>query len=385
MPNRRRLPSEGRSCRCPSTPLGARACRTGRSSRPDQLLPAWCNSSTAAFEAVGRWGRTSRRSQSFRGSSHSRRAAGSYPAFREAATASVPTNLARWRSSERSSLIRRRSRVRIPLEPPSLSKRGRVANAARCRREALTGYEGASPSASTMHPTRRKRRTVLVRQTAGRTSPWMLDSLRTWWNSRHVGPRSRRAKAHEGAIPSARTKCLSASGGVYTHESQKLAGESPCRCKSCLADQFFASSSNESRRPASQAGNAGASPVGATNARQTLGATCRPCKSDQAGAIPAAGPILLPVVKELSRGSAKAEFRVQFPTGGPFPRVVKLQSCGASNAVLWVGVPPRGPLCSSSRPQTGTHSTHPRFARAAPFSRSRATSPRGREAQASAF
>jgi len=41
-----------------------------------------------------------------------------------------------------------------------------------------------------------------------------------------------------------------------------------------------------------------------------LGATCRPCKSDQAGAIPAAGPIFLPVVKELSHGSAKAEFRV---------------------------------------------------------------------------
>ncbi len=63
--------------------------------------------------------------------------------------------------------------MRIPLEP-QLSKRGRAANAARCKRDALTGCEGASPSASTMHPTRRKRRTVLVRQKAGRTSLWML-------------------------------------------------------------------------------------------------------------------------------------------------------------------------------------------------------------------
>ena len=64
--------------------------------------------------------------------------------------------------------------MRIPPEPPIFSKRGRAANAARCKRDALTGYEGASPSASTMHPTRRKRRTVLVRQRAGRTSRWRL-------------------------------------------------------------------------------------------------------------------------------------------------------------------------------------------------------------------
>ena len=124
--------------------------------------------------------------------------------------------------------------------------------------------------------------------------------MRTWWNSRHVGPRSRWAKAHEGAIPSVRTnlsrrgwnvdtagsnpagrhcpcRCdsgrrdhlcgrawnsrpgglknrrarrrvsvqvapaapnFSASGGTDTRESQKLVGESPCRCESCLADQF---------------------------------------------------------------------------------------------------------------------------------------------------
>jgi hypothetical protein len=61
----------------------------------------------------------------------------------------VPPILARWRSSQRSSLIRRRPRVRIPLEPPIFSKRGRAANAARCKRDALTGCGGASPSAST--------------------------------------------------------------------------------------------------------------------------------------------------------------------------------------------------------------------------------------------
>src|SRR5437899_6371666 len=59
-----------------------------------------------------------------------------------------------------------------PARAPIFSKRGRAANATRCKRDALTGYEGASPSASTiLHPTRRKRRTVLVRQTAGAHVP----------------------------------------------------------------------------------------------------------------------------------------------------------------------------------------------------------------------
>ena len=63
------------------------------------------------------------------------------------------------------------------------------------------------------------------------------------------------------------------------------------------------------------------------------------------------------IVQKTGREPAKLEIEVQVLVKGPlFPRVVKLQSCGASNAVLWVGVPPRGPL-----------------------------SPRGREAQASAF
>ena len=63
-----------------------------------------------------------------------------------------------------------------PARAPIFSKRGRAAIATRCKRVVPPGYEGASPSASTtLHPTRRKRRTVLVRQTAGRTSLWMLQ------------------------------------------------------------------------------------------------------------------------------------------------------------------------------------------------------------------
>jgi hypothetical protein len=40
-----------------------------------------------------------------------------------------------------------------------------------------------------------------------------------------------------GATPAVGTN-FSASGGVYTRESQKLVGESPCRCEPCLVDQF---------------------------------------------------------------------------------------------------------------------------------------------------
>ena len=84
--------------------------------------------------------------------------------------------LARWRSRQRSSLIRRRSRVRIPLEPPFLSKRGRAAIAARCKRAALAGCEGASPSASTILPAkRRQRRIPLVSGRAERKSPCRIQ------------------------------------------------------------------------------------------------------------------------------------------------------------------------------------------------------------------
>ena len=189
-----------------------------------------------------------------------------------------------------------------PARAPIFSKRGRAAIATRCKRVVPPGYEGASPSASTiLHPTRRKRRTVLVRQTAGRTSLWMLQfcgcgetvdapargaggrklmrvrfplsapiyrgvvksgntaaskpagrecpcrcksgrrdqSCGRAWNSRPGGLKNRCAAPARGrASRPGRTKFLSVSGGTYTRESQKLVGGSPCRCKSCLADQF---------------------------------------------------------------------------------------------------------------------------------------------------
>lgn len=59
----------------------------------------------------------------------------------------------------------------------------------------------------------------------------------------------------------------------------------------------------------------------------------------------AAGSSFPFIVQETGRGPAKPEIEVQVLVRGPlFPRVVKLPSCGASNAGLRVGVPPRGPL-----------------------------------------
>src|ERR1044071_3299357 len=60
-----------------------------------------------------------------------------------------PNFLARWRSSERSSLIRRRSRVRIPLEPPFFRSVAEQQMQRAVNALSLPGYEGASPSAST--------------------------------------------------------------------------------------------------------------------------------------------------------------------------------------------------------------------------------------------
>lgn len=58
--------------------------------RPDHFIAVSSNSRTADFESEN-GGATPPAAATFRGSSHSRRAAGSYPAHREAATASVPT------------------------------------------------------------------------------------------------------------------------------------------------------------------------------------------------------------------------------------------------------------------------------------------------------
>lgn len=104
----------------------------------------------------------------FRVASFNSEAAGSYPA-ELGALPRRPTNLARWRSSERGSLIRRRSRVRIPLEPP------------RFEVERIVSDGLFAPSA-------------LAR-----------------------GERSQRVPA------------FPASGGMPTRESQKLVGEGPCR------------------------------------------------------------------------------------------------------------------------------------------------------------
>ncbi len=162
--------------------------------------------------------------------------------------------------------------------------------------------------------------------------------MRTWWNSRHVGPRSRWAKAHEGAIPSVRTSLSRRGWNVDTTASKPVGRDCPCRCDSGRRDQlcgrawnrrpgglknrraarrvsvqvapaasdffgewrnsrrpslrnswakaraganpvsptnFSASSSNESRRPVSQAGNAGASPVEAATFRRVV--RSQPC------------------------------------------------------------------------------------------------------------
>lgn len=71
--------------------------------------------------------------------------------------------------------------------------------------------------------------------------------MRTWWNSRHLGPRSRWAKAHEGAIPSVRTK-LSRRGWNSRHGGLKpLWASCPCRCDSGRRDHLCGRAWN--RRP----------------------------------------------------------------------------------------------------------------------------------------
>src|SRR5207249_2039322 len=102
------------------------------------LLRCRLTSRTADFESVN-GGASPPAAAIFRVASFNSEAAGSYPA-ELGALPRRPTILARWRSSLRISLIRRRPRVRLPLEPPFFSKRGRAANAARCKRDALTGY-----------------------------------------------------------------------------------------------------------------------------------------------------------------------------------------------------------------------------------------------------
>lgn len=210
--------------------------------------------------------------------------------------------MARWRSSQRSSLIRRRSRVRFPLELPirrsvAEQQMQRAVNAPSCG----TTEVRVLPLRPFLHPTRRKRRTAMVRQTAGRMSLWMLhfcgrggiayapargaggrEPMRVQppssapffrgvvGTSRHGGFKLRRATEPvpvqlrpprpmrpcvepvdravlKTAAPFGAWACnsppaapdFSASGGMHTRESQTLVDESSCRCESCLADQFL--------------------------------------------------------------------------------------------------------------------------------------------------
>ena len=78
----------------------------------------------------------------------------------------------------------------------------------------------------------------MVRQRAGRTPLWMLQFLRTWRNSRRVGPRSRWTKVHEGAIPSVRTNLSRRGWNVDTADSKSAGRHCPCRCNSGRRDQF---------------------------------------------------------------------------------------------------------------------------------------------------
>ena len=73
--------------------------------------------------------------------------------------------------------------MRIPLEPPIF----RSVAEQQLRRAVNALSPGATkvrvlPASTILHPTRRKRRTAMVRQTAGRTSLWMLQFMRMWRN-----------------------------------------------------------------------------------------------------------------------------------------------------------------------------------------------------------
>lgn len=106
-------------------------------------------------------------------------------------------------------------------------------------------HEGAIPSVRTNLSRRGWNVDTADSKPAGRDCPCRCDSGRRdqsrgrAWNRRPGGLKNRCAAPARGrASRPGRTKNLSVSGGTYTRESQKLVGGSPCRCKSCLADQF---------------------------------------------------------------------------------------------------------------------------------------------------
>ena len=92
-------------------------------------------------------------------------------------------------------------------------------------------------------------RPILFRQSVGSdVSQWYWEErsatlragsifVRTWRNSRRAGPRSRRAQAHEGATPSARTTFRGVVGTVDTVVLNPAGPSGPCRCNPGRRDQ----------------------------------------------------------------------------------------------------------------------------------------------------
>ena len=116
------------------------------------------------------------------------------------------------------------------------------------------------------------------------------------WKSRPGGLKNRCAAPARGRASRPGRTSLSASGGAYTRESQKLVGGSPCRCKSCLADQF------------------GALLLGASPRRRDLPITARRYRAPSAPC-----PLTSPGDPPLKRA-----MRVRFPSRRPvFCRVVQ--------------------------------------------------------------
>ena len=188
-------------------------------------------------------------STTFRVASFNSEAAGSYPA-EPGALPGRPTNFA---AAERQHNLSLGSMAQQAAQLPHKEKVA-GANPARApifrsvAEQQLRRAVTALPSGATkvrvlplrpfLHPTRRQRRTALVRQRAGCTSLWMLQHLRTWRNSRRVGPRSRWTRVLEGAIPSVRTTLSRRGWNVDTADSKPAGLDGPCRCESGRRDHL---------------------------------------------------------------------------------------------------------------------------------------------------
>ena len=131
-------------------------------------------------------------------------------------------------------------RVRLPLSAPLYRGVVKLGNTADSNPLGVIARAGATPAAATNHAAVRGTVDRAVLKTAAPFGAWACNSPRPHQFFRrvvewiHTSLRNSRAKAHAGANPVSPTN-------------------------------FSALSSNEHRRPASQAGNTGASPVEATN------------------------------------------------------------------------------------------------------------------------